>query len=337
MRSLIITLLALLATAGAAELEEVILREGASGQVEVLATTVDSITVQARKGDASMKAPIKASALDPHCFYQIRRKHMEDTAENHIELAKYCIDNELFARAQRQIQHARDLDEAYVEKVAAMPGVREGIARKVLAHARRELQRGKLDDAEKWASLVMARAGDTEVASEAEKLLDAIDAAAAQLQEAAATAQQEEAAQELHKHLAPFTSALDRGRTMRQQGLRQRNPSTGKRELEKAGKELAATTDELRKAQAATEDSALAQALADLEQEASAEAVKAYLGAGEIDISRGAFTEARKQAQHARAVDPDSAAVEDFLSRVSTTEAIAGSGDANRIRPGRRR
>ena len=70
-------LVAALASPALAEPEEVMLRSGRSGMVEVTKTTPDSITIQFTKDGAAVTMKVKAKDLDPHSFYNVRRKHME--------------------------------------------------------------------------------------------------------------------------------------------------------------------------------------------------------------------------------------------------------------------
>ena len=130
-------LIAMVAFSGIAlaEKEEMILRDGTTGYANVLETKADSVKIAFKKDGADVSLVLKADKIDPHCFYTIRNKHMERTAANHFALGIYCAENGLSNRAKHQIDVAKSIDSEYVEKQKAIPGLREGVARKVLARA----------------------------------------------------------------------------------------------------------------------------------------------------------------------------------------------------------
>ena len=81
-----VLVIAYAAPALAAERELVVLQTGLSAKAEILETTPEWIRVRVRKEEQVGEAKLYAKRLDPHSFYDIRSKHMEDTAENHVRL-----------------------------------------------------------------------------------------------------------------------------------------------------------------------------------------------------------------------------------------------------------
>ena len=131
-----LVLIILLATAAIAG-EQITLKDGVTGVANVIVTTADSVTVSFEQDDTTLTLELKAGQFDPHSFYEIRRDYMEHTAENHLHLALFCVDEGMFARARFHVDRATALDEAYIEKVKAIPGLLDGVADKVLEYARR--------------------------------------------------------------------------------------------------------------------------------------------------------------------------------------------------------
>ena len=82
-RSVVFALVAIMLMAPLAlAKEEIILKSGEAGLVDVVETTEDTVTVKGSpEGGGTAQMKLKASQLDPHNFYNIRNAHMEKTLE----------------------------------------------------------------------------------------------------------------------------------------------------------------------------------------------------------------------------------------------------------------
>ena len=152
-------------TASAADKHEIILKTGQTAMLEVVETTADSVTVKFAKGGTKGQTKLNADALDPHCFYNVRRSLMEATAENHIRLAIFCATNGLFNRAKYQVQLAEALDPGVVEKIKKMPDVMEKIAAKLAEAAKKAYKAGDKKLALDLASRIATKFPETATAS----------------------------------------------------------------------------------------------------------------------------------------------------------------------------
>ena len=315
--------------------DEIVLKGGEVGEAEVTATTFDSVTLKYNLEDGpTATMTLRAAQLDPHCFYTVRNKHMEDTVENHMALAKFCVSNELFFRAQIQVNKAKAIDPEKVEEILDDAQVRERIAQKLLTYIDKEMEIGNLDEAEKWISVLLTRFPDTKAAESARQDLDQVDEArAAQKAKEAAERQarieaekdeaEKQAARQRAAQLAPIYQRINLGEKMYSASLRMNNNSQAKKGLEQAGMEFVSAIKDIKALRKKIGDD---RELDQLEAVAQADAIKAYIGAGNVDLTRGSYNEANKWARRALAVDSDSTAAKDFQNRVTTAAAMS-SGD----------
>jgi len=299
--------------------EEVMLRDGRSGDAKILETTESLIKIELKVNDGTATFEIGADRLDPHNFYGIRSKHMEQTADNHLGLAKFCIENEMFPRAKAQIEKARKLDAEKVEKIISMPEIVEGIARRIVTFAQKQLEKSRVPDAKKWASFVIARAPETEAAVDAQAILDSIDQVKADAEAATQAEAEAEAQAETSAAAGKLDKALQVAETRADEAMREKNTSRTRKGLEEAAKMFEAI---------ASEASSAADGDADLQDIANAamdHAVSAYLHAGETAMGQSNYNEARRLARQAQAVGSGSSAPADFLKRVDMVEALSAS------------
>lgn len=333
-----------------ARMSEVMLKDGTAGIVDVLNTTEDSITVQFERNDVEIKLTLRASELDPHSFYHVRRERMEETADNHLKLAKFCIENALYAQANFQLDLAGKLDPELVADIRKDPELRERIGALVLADARRSLAAGDLENAEYLASQVASRWPETKAAEDAREMLgrvleQAVKAEAARLEKeaaavaAASTAEEKRAAEARRNTLAPIHASLDRGLKLQAQARVERNNTNARRAFE-------ASTGEGEKALAQIaavrarggSDEALAELLPDLDRAARDLVVDGWVYAGNVLLERGSYVDAEKNANRALAADPGNPKAISLLARIATAQAQDDTFDARwrrATRPGR--
>jgi len=314
--------------------ELITLKDGVTGTVNIIDTTEDSITVSFVREGASVTLKLKAGQLDPYSFYEIRRDYMEHTAENHLRLGLFCVQEGMFARARYHVDEAKAIDPAFVEKVKAIPGLMDSIADQVLDHAQKAYDANDMATAERLAIAVLTRFPESPSAVPAGALLEHMDdkeqvreakrraEVMAAATKAAGEADQAKAA-ERNKLLAPIYDRMDLARKMRAQGLREKNSSNARKALEAAGAEYEKVLAQIRKlAEAHGEDPALVSVLALGDIQIREDAVSCYVSAGSIMIGRGSIPAAEKLARRAIAVDPKSDEALSFRATVQTAAAL---------------
>jgi tetratricopeptide (TPR) repeat protein len=321
--------------------DEIVLRGGGSGIADVVETTEDSIKIKYIMPDGpTATIGLKAHQLDPHNFYTVRNKHMEKTVENHLKLAKFCIETELFSRAKIQINKAKEIDPEKVDLILDDSKVREAIAERLLKYIARELKTGDMAEAEKYIHVLLTRLPETKAAEIARQNLDKVEEAretrqakAAADRDAAIEAKEDEQekkdAKEKSKALAPIYKHIDAGEKMSGEALRQKNGSQVKKGMEAAGMHFEAA---VRKVEALRKKVGDHPELDQLEAEAKADAINCYINAGNVDLSKGSYNQADKYARRALSVDQNSAAAKDFQNRVTAGSAMSGGWGRGRGR-----
>jgi len=337
---LVALLIAMVAFSGIAmaEKEEMILKDGVTGFVNVLETKKDSVKIAFKKNGADISLLLKADKIDPHCFYSIRKKHMERTAENHFDLAIFCVENGLYNRAKHQFDVAKSIDSEYVEKQGAVPGLREGVAEKILARAEMHFDAGKLDKAEEEVQRILTHLADTEAADEARDLLTIIDKREVEVEEeedaeaiAKLDAEKQKEADALMKKLKPAKMSYEYAKELAARALKEKSQTKSKKAFDAAGEEFEKA---LKKARAVIKKEGVedvAGRWAAAEKRIMAEAIEAYINAGRIELARSSYVEAGKYANKALLVDPTSSAAKDFQSRVETGAAMGNDWGARGI------
>jgi hypothetical protein len=323
----------------AAEMEEVMMKDGFTARVEVLETGPETVTVKFRtKGGKTGQTRLRANDMDPYSFYEIRAKHMEKTAENHVKLAIFCASAGLFHRARRQMDAARALDPEIEEKIRKMPEISEGIANHLAEAARRCYRRGEVELCYEIASLVATTLPETAAADRARAVLNQLAAEVKQREEEAEREREaaierekdrekKKEAKHREKVLDPIENSLELGRKYLSAGLMEKNQTRAKRAYESAATEFTKLLDKIdREMKSATDDPVLLEQLVDLDAKVRKEGVRAYLDAGNVALSRGSRPEAMKYAQAALALDADSNSAKSFLQKVQLASAMSGWG-----------
>lgn len=321
-------LLAALAPAASAQDELVVLRDGKALQAKVTATTVDSVSVSFKQGEAQVKAVLSAEDLAPHSFYRLRSRAMEKTVENHLALARWSLDNDLIALAKVQADQARKLDPEAVERRLSDKAVRERVAGKLLDYARRQIARGRFDEAERWLDTVIEEFDDThgdkarelvrELAKEQMMRAEERERARRAKLEAMKDAKQRAAAEARIKALEPIVRARDRAQRMFSEAVTVRG-TKAKRRFEAVAKLAVAAMERAKRIERDTVDGRELDTLID---ELKRIAVKSHLHAGRVELLRRSYVEAEKDARKALAIDPTSAEATRFLTQIAVIRAI---------------
>jgi tetratricopeptide (TPR) repeat protein len=321
----------------AAEKEEVMMRDGTTALVEVVETTPDSVTVKFKtKTGASGQAKLRAVNMDFISFYDIRRRHMEKTVENHVRLAVFCAGWGDFNRARRQMDLARAIDPELDQKLAERPDILEKIAAKVFESVLAHEKEGNLELAHEVASRLVSLLPETKTADRARAWLKEREAEyeknrVAEESAKEAAAEKAEAAESKadlkaqEKILKPIRTTLDRAHKMNAAGQQEKSQNKAKSAYEAAAAEYKKALGQVRKAKdrkdlpAGTGDE-----LGRLEEQAIHECVDSYLNAANVELGRGNTSGAKKYAEKALEVDPGNKRAEEMKTRadLATTDKL---------------
>jgi tetratricopeptide (TPR) repeat protein len=256
---------------------------------------------------------------------------MERTAENHLRLCAFCIENSLFAQARHEWDRAKELNPELSEEVARTPEVRQGIAKRMLENARKLFAAKELEEAEKAASSLVTHFPETPAAEQAQALLEEVNGSI----QARETKTREEAEakwkkseekdfESKKKSVAPIYQSWETAKKMRAQGLRTKGHSASKNALVAAGQQFEkalARVASVRKSQA--KDAEVIAHLDEIEPEIREDAVGAYVDAGSVLVARGSYKTASELARRALAIDPNSSHARSFQQRVEVAAAMA--------------
>lgn len=328
--SLLVALLLALAPSSMAQGQEemVVLRDGKALRAKVTATTVDSVSVAFQQGGAQVKAVLSADDLAPHNFYRLRSRSMKPTVENHLALARWCLDNDLIALAKVEADHARKLDPEAVEKRLSDKAVRKRVGDKLLDYCRRQITRGRFDEAERWLNTVIedfdethgeqARALVREMTKEQMMRAAEREAAKRDKLEAMNDAEARARAEARMKRLQPIERARDQAKRRFNEAVTVRG-TRAKRRFQAVAKLAMAT---VARAKRIERDSVDGRELDMLIEELERIAVKSHLHAGRVELLRRSYVEAEKAARRALAVDPSSEEATRFLTQIAVIRAI---------------
>ena len=112
MRSALIGCCLLLLAPLAFAQDTLVLRSGRSAEIKLISTTESSITFETI-GEGTLKATIRASELDPYCFYRLRAKQMKPPSVPKVQVEQY-------SEVKEQISVLSELKESLVKIAADM-------------------------------------------------------------------------------------------------------------------------------------------------------------------------------------------------------------------------
>lgn len=294
-------------------------------------------------GGQATEITLKISELDPHFVYSEVSKSLGNDAKERINLAKFCVDHGMFARAKAEMDRARAADPAVVEEFmqTEFPKIKDGLADRILKHARQCATRGSHDAAKRYASLILTNFEGTAAEPEAEKLLDDIqakmDAKTAKKREQrrkSEEAKEENAAkiveQKRDSVLGPIEKAIDSASTINTRGLKTKNMGQARREFDAAGKKYESAIKKADKAlEQGAPDEATTQSIQEMRATAVQGGVRAYLNAAHALSSRGTYQEATAFCNRALVLDPENAEALSARATISTTSGgwgVRGGG-----------
>jgi tetratricopeptide (TPR) repeat protein len=314
-----------------ADIEEICLADGRTGIATVLGTTKDAVSLEFVKAGGKVKLTIPAARLDSNCFYNLRRRNMEKTAENHLQLAIWCAKQGMWNRGQLQYDIAVALDEAYVEKIKATPGMREGIADSIIEAAKKWYGAGEVEKAGMIAERVLARFGDTPAAIEAQTLIGLVEEKRREAEEKAAAAElaaMDEAAKKeaakVERAIKPLKATHELGMKLYDRAIKETNESHARRSYISAAKEFMKVLTGIDRLKIEVDPTQVERA----KKRVRGDAVRALLKAGNIDLHRGSWKNATEMGKKALEVDPGNAAATAFIEEIAMAEAMDDTFDS---------
>lgn len=156
--------------------ETLVLDDGFTLTGRVVSCSADAVEFE-HNDDKGQKVVTKfaASDVDPDDFYTLRAPRCT-TAADHLDLGKFAVANDMWARALMHYDRARELDPKVVEAFdqQELPALREKTGDRVLDAARKEFAAGDLAAAERDASVVVVVFKKYSKRADAQKLLDEV-------------------------------------------------------------------------------------------------------------------------------------------------------------------
>lgn len=322
--------MALVAT-GARAAEDILLEDGRVVRGEILEVREDGIRAKGRPKDGGMvEMVIRADLLDAEWYYGLRDKAAGEDAKAHLKLAMWAIEKGLFSRAQVQVRRATELDPKLVKDIqeGTLPGIREGIAAKVLASSRADVKEGRFALAQRKVELILARMPDTPAGAEAADFLPEVEARVAEkeakdLADARAKlAEAERKAEEARDRLlGPVEETLKKGQALGSKALAEDNQPQAIEMLGQALQMGEAALDRLDSiAKQKTEDEALAGRVAELRAKITAAMIKGYLHKAEMYVWRGSLPQAKAELARVNKLDPGNTDAMALGDRIVDTE-----------------
>jgi tetratricopeptide (TPR) repeat protein len=312
------------------------LKNGKSITGKVVESTDDSVTFTFKSNGTDVTSTLRARELEPSSFYAIRSASLTDSATDHLALAKYIADQGMYAQARMHYEIARSLDPAMIADFdkEELPKIKNGIAARLLASAKRNVERDKLDDAKRDLSTILTLAYETTSAPEAKTLIDNVyrELGRRSLAEASGQREQKDAAatkkfeDDQKQAFGPMLEAQERGRKLNGEGLQNTKSQTeamqsfkSAAEQFKRGLQRLDTVEKDR-----GKDPDWAPVIGKYRESLTQELVDALVNAGNVALGRSAIPDAREFADQALAADPQSSYAQSFRASV---EAAANSSD----------
>lgn len=330
MRTLTFTLLILVfaigTTSPAWASDRVILRDGSVKRGKILEVTENGVRVQfSPKGGGSAQMNVPPGRLDPHWFYNLRDSKIGNDAKGRLKLAMWAFEEGMFSRAKVQVEQAAEIDPKLVKDIreGALPDIREGIANRMLESAQGDIKDGALDRADEKLQILLARMPDTEAGTAA---VDVYKALQDQIRGKEAREEQErldqmaeeerKAKEERDRLLRNVDRDLDRAKRDFDNGLTEDRES---RALSLLGNAIRHAGSALRRIdrleQSHADNKFLMDDIAERRTKTIAGMVTAHLRRADIYTWRSSTSNARKEIEAARKLDPDNPAIAEAEAR----------------------
>jgi tetratricopeptide (TPR) repeat protein len=168
------TVVAAWANVGLAQDDTLVLGDGFTLNGKVVNCSADSVDFEhANDKGEKVVSKFAAADVDADAFYALRAPRCT-TAADHLELGKFAIANDMWARAIMHYNRARELDAKVVEAFdeGELPALREKTGDRMLDAATKAFANGDLAAAERDASVIVSIFRKYSKRADAQKLLD---------------------------------------------------------------------------------------------------------------------------------------------------------------------
>jgi len=308
--------------------ETIHLKNGGALEGAVSSSDDAGLTLRLVKDGAEATVSFKRDEVDPHSWYRVRAAAVPDIGSERLALARYCLENGLFASAERELLRATSLDPSLEPTVAEMRGrLADATAASLLRLARAALDRGDVREGERLASTALARFGKTVSAGAADELLDEALNRKEELERKAKEERQRvrdaKASAALETRLDEVVKAIDAGRRSNRDGLRSHQGSGAEAMFESAARQYERALSRIAKlrGEAAGGPRDSLRRIDELQQLSTQEAVGVHLNMGSLSLVRGSYPTALEHANQALALDPQSRPANEFRARVELAAA----------------
>lgn len=333
--------LTVLALAGVATAEEVLLNDGTSVEAEIQSVDQNGMTVL-YEGKTHTAKP---EDVDAHFYYEQWAKRVQKDAEGHLRLAVFAYENGMFSQARSQYRKAQRLDKDLVKQFETdiVPKLKEGVAQQLLALARKAIQKEDWDQAKRIASKILTELEDTKAAAEAREAIASVHLWQATKDEerlvrslAHYLPKDEKQALQMQdriaKKLDPIQRRIEKAQDLVTKGLRTKSANRQKGIFQQAAKRFDKIVADLDKLAAdAAGDDALVAHIGEMRTTAVRDGVDAYVNAGQVYLIRRSYDDAMNMANLALVLDPNSQSAKQFQQRaLRGSQMRAGWGGGRR-------
>lgn len=325
--------------AASASGETIRLRNGTSMDGVVTNSDDVGLTLRIVRNGIDGTATFPRDQVDPHSWYRVRSVAVPDVAAERLALARYCLENGLFASAESELLRASSLDPTLETTVRELRGhVAEATATSLLHLAQSALDRGDLSESERLASIVLARFGTSTSAGAADDLLDDVLRRKSELEHQAAEDRKRtvetKVASNQEAKLTDVLAVLDAARRTNREALRLHQSSGSEQafrmaigQYERALKLLARLETD-----AAEGPPEWRTRVAETRRLGLQEAVGVHLNLGSLFLVRGSYSAALDHANEALALDPENRQALEFRARVELAATQSRRWHASRVR-----
>lgn len=255
--------------------------------------------------------------------YRIRRAlSRDDSAQDHVELAKFAVEVGLPAVAKRELGRARELAKNHDLAPELDAAIAESGAELLLKLAGQMLDKGRLTQARRYVSLIFVRYPDSRVASRKDALLKILDDASERIAAGRAAEKKRHAdsvrAKKRDKLIASVEKHVRSGIDANRKGLlASKSVSRAKalflRALRHYDRARLTASRELRKN---ANDRDLQEALGDVVARADSSSIEALLNVASLSTIRGSFNQALGYVNRILASDPRNRDALDMRARI---------------------
>lgn len=319
----------------------IVLDQGKVLRGEIIEVTDDELIFRYEEDGSEVTAGFNRAQLSPSSWYFATRERAE-TADEHLELARYCIDHSFYRLAEIELKRALELDPKMEEEVnRELTRAQRGAAEATLATAELFLRNGDYAQARRECARVLTGYEDASVRTQARELFDRIEAAQAR-PETARAAEAERGSEsagegrESRRTVAPDPRLIElrdrieplreRARELDRAGLLSDSSNRSERAFRGAIGAYHKALQYVEKAIEETQDEGrLRSQLQQIRRSLISQSIDSYINLGSRELVTGSYVSALEYANRALALDSTSQHARSFRARVENAAAESGS------------